>query len=319
LENNNLEKIITINAAKVFEDVFVELAERNREVVFISADSYIGAGAKKFKERYPERFFEFGIAEQNACSHAAGMAFMGKKPFFCTIATFATMRCFEQIRNDIARPNLNVVIIGRGAGMSYSIQGPTHVSIDDIGVLRNLKNLTIIDPADSLDFKNAILESVKISGPVYIRAHKKLPLKIIRNKLKFRIGKGQLIKEGNDVTIVACGPMVSKSINSSILLKERKIDSEIINLHTIKPLDRELILKSAKKTKKIVSIEEHSIINGLGSGIADVLSENCNARLLKIGFDSNIAIEGPYDDVLSYYGLQYDEIAVQVEEFVNMN
>ena len=318
MKNNNLEKSFTINAAKVFEDAFVELAEKNREVVFISADSYIGAGAKKFKKRYPERFFEFGIAEQNACSHAAGMAFMGKRPFFSAIATFATMRCFEQIRNDLARPNLNVVIIGRGAGMSYSIQGPSHVSIDDIGVLRNLHNMTIIDPADSFDFKNAIFESIKTSGPIYIRAHKKLPLKIGINNLKFRIGKGQLIKEGKDVTIVACGPMVSKSLNASALLKERKIDSEIINMHTIKPLDKELILKSVEKTKKVVSIEEHSVVNGLGSSIADVLSENCYARLLKIGFESNIAIEGPYDDLLSYYGLQPNEIAVRIEEFVNM-
>ena len=306
----------TVNAAAVFEEVLVEISLKDSRIVFISADSFIGAGASGFKKTFPDRFFEFGISEQNACSYAAGMALMGMKPFFASIATFATMRCFEQIRDDLARQNLNVVIIGRGAGMSYSIQGPTHVSIDEIGILRTLPNMTIIDPCDISEFKQAVRRSVEINGPVYIREHKKLPKKIHNEDYVFKIGKAEIIKPGKDISLISCGVSLLRAIITAEILEEKGVEAEIVNVPTIKPIDKEAIINSVNKTKRAITIEEHSIINGLGSSVAEIISENCEAKLKRIGFDDLFAIEGPYEGIIDYYGLDSLNMAKKIEKFI---
>jgi transketolase len=311
--------IETVNAAKIFEDTIINIGNANDKVVFISADSYRGTGGIKFKNRFPNRFFEFGVAEQNACSHAAGMALMGMKPFFATIATFATMRCFEQIRDDVVRHNLNVIIVGRGAGLSYSMQGPTHVSIDEIGVLRILPGITIFDPVDIQDFRNILVESVQLSGPVYIREHKKLPLEIKKKTENNKIGDPEIIQEGDDLTIISSGVMVKRSLLASELLREKGINSELISISKIKPLNKDKIIKSLKKNNKVVTIEEHSILNGLGSTIAEIVAEECNVKLLRLGINDSFAIDGPYEDVLKHYGLDVNGIVERIEYFWSKN
>jgi transketolase len=307
--------IDTINAAAVFGQAFVEMAKEDKRIIFISADSFIGAGAAKFKEMFPDRFFEFGIAEQNACSHAAGMALMGMKPFFASIATFATMRCFEQIRDDLAREKLNVVIIGRGAGLSYSMQGPTHVSFDEIGLLRTLPNMTIIDPCDASEFKQALRCAVALSGPVYIREHKYLPKKIQKEDDVFEVGKAKIVRKGSDLSLITCGVSLHRVMTTAQILEDKGIYAEVIHMPTIKPIDQKTILHCVHKTGMAVTVEEHSILNGLGSAVTEVVSETCIAKVKRIGLNDLFPIEGPYEKVIDFYRLDSLSMAEDMERF----
>lgn len=309
---NNL---ILEDPIKIFSDTLVELAEKDERIVLISADSYKGGGGAEFKERFPDRFYEFGICEQNAAGVSAGLAWAGMKPFWSSIAPFATMRCFEQIRDDIVRPMLNGVICGRAAGLSYSTQGPTHVSIDEMGILRTLPKMTVVAPADGLDYRNTIIESIKLEGPIYFRKHKKLVPRVNPEGYKFKIGKGVILKNGSDITLIGCGTMVNTSLEVANILNKDKINAEVINMHTIKPIDEELIVKSAKKTGLIATLEEHTIFNGLGSAVADVLSQNYPVRLIKFGFNDEWPTDGGvFEEVMNYHGLSANKIADKLKE-----
>ncbi|MHB1347699.1 MAG: transketolase family protein [Candidatus Humimicrobiaceae bacterium] len=305
-----------IDTTKYFGEFLIELARKDKRVVYVDADSYIGAGVEKYKEQFPERFFEFGVAEQNACGNAAGLAWAGQKPFFATIANFATMRCFEQIRDDIVRPGLNVAIVGRGAGISYSASGPTHNTIDDFGLLRILPGITLVDPADLQDFKNTVFESIKLEGPIYFREHKCLSKKINPVNYKFEFGKGVTLKEGSDTFIISSGTMVYQSMLAAETLEKSGIFAGVINMHTIKPIDEDLINKIINSINKIVTVEEHFVINGLGSAVADILVKKGKTRQLKIGFDDQYNIEGPYEELLDYYGLTGEKIAEKIKKFL---
>ena len=309
-------KVEFIDTTKFFGEFLIELANIDRRVVFVDADSYIGAGAKKFKEKFPERFFEFGVAEQNACGNAAGLAWAGKKPFFATIANFATMRCFEQIRDDIVRTGLNVAIVGRGAGISYGTAGPTHNTIDEIGLLRVLPGITIVDPADLSDFKNTVFNSIKLDGPIYFREHKYLAKKINPDNYKFKFGKGIVLRKGEDLFFISSGTMVYQSMLAAKFLEKSGISAGVINMHTIKPIDEELINSIIDKINIIVTVEEHSVVNGLGSAVSDVLVKRCKAKQLKIGFNDKFNVEGPYEELLDYYGLTGSKIAEKVKSFL---
>ena len=310
----NNENLILDDPIKVFEDTIVELAEKDERVVFISADSYGGGGGKKFKEKYPDRLFEFGVCEQNAASVAAGLAWAGLKPFWSTIATFATLRCFEQIRNDIVRPGLNVVVCGRAAGLSYSTQGPTHVSIDEMGVLRTLPKMTVVAPADGLDVRNTITESIKLTGPIYFRKQKLLLPRVNPKDYEFKIGKGVVLKDGGDISLIGCGAMVHIALEVADILKKDGISSDVINMHTLKPIDEELIIKTAKKTGLVATLEEHSVFNGLGSAVADVLSQNYPAKLIKFGFNDKWPVDGGvWAEVMDYEGLSAGKIAEKIK------
>ena len=310
------EKIEFIDTTKFFGEILIELAKNDKRIVVVDADSYIGAGVKKFREQFPDRFFEFGIAEQNACGNAAGLDWAGKKPFFAAIANFTTMRCFEQIRDDIVRTKLNVSIVGRGAGISYGASGPTHNTIDDLGLLRILPGITIVDPADLQDFRNTICNAIKLNGPIYFREYKYLPKKINPENYKFEFGKGVLLKEGSDIFIISSGPMVFQSLLAAKFLEKDGIDAGVINMHTIKPVDEDLINQLTDNIDKIVTVEEHFIINGLGSAVADVLVKRGKTAQLKIGFNDEFNIEGPYEGLLDYYGLTGQKIAEKVRMFL---
>ena len=299
----------------IFGDTLVELAEKDERVVFVSADSYGGGGARKFKKRFPERLFEFGVCEQNAASVSGGLAWAGLKPFWSSIATFVTMRCFEQIRNDIVRPGLNVVICGRAAGLSYSTQGPTHVSIDEMGILRTLPKMIVVAPADGLDLKNTVFESIKLNGPIYFRKQKMVLPRVNSKDYKFKIGKGVVLREGSDISIIGCGAMVHIALEVSDILKKDGISSDVINMHTLKPIDQELIIKTAKKTGLVVTLEEHTVFNGLGSAVADVLSQNIPTKLIKFGFEDRWPVDGGiWAEVMDYHGLSAQKIAKSINE-----
>jgi transketolase len=305
------EKPERVDGTKAFGEILIELASKDKRIVFVGADSC--KVAYDFRELFPDRFYDLGVAEQNACSFSAGLAFAGKKPFFSAIAPFSTIRCFEQIRNDIVRPGSNVVIAGRGAGLSYATGGPTHNTIEEIGLLRSLPGIVIVDPADLSDFKNTMVKSTKISTPLYFRMHKQLIKKINPDNYKFEFGKGVLIKEGKDLFFISCGTMVYQSMVASEILKEIGISAGVINMHTIKPLDNSIIGDVVNQTELIVTVEEHSIINGLGSAVAEILTENCKTKHIRLGLMDTFPSNGPYMELLDYHDLTGIKIAKKIE------
>ena len=307
-----------IDGNKIFGDILIEVAELDPRVIFVGADSYRGGGATSYRKRFPDRFVELGIAEQNACGHTAGLAFAGKKPFFSSIANFVTARCYEQLRNDIIIPNLGVVIVGRSAGVSSGIAGPTHHSIDDIAILRSLPGITIVDPADLSDFRNTMFEAIKINGPIYFRKHKQLIKKINPDDYKFKFGKAVKIKDGTDVAVIACGTMVYQAFLASEILQKAGISAAVINMHTIKPLDEKLVENIITRVDNIVTVEEHTIINGLGSAISDIIAKNGKGKQLKIGFNDEWPIIGPYMEVLDWHGLTGAKIAENIKQWLKV-
>jgi len=310
----NLEENIEwTDATKIFGKILIELAKEDNRVVFVGVDSC--KITDNFRELFPDRFFELGIAEQNACSFSAGLAFAGKIPFFTAISNFSTFRCYEQIRNDIVRTGLNVIIVGRGAGLSYGTGGPTHNTIDEIGALRVLPGITIVDPADEMDFKNAMFKSVNLGGPVYLRMHKHIIKKVNPDNYHFEFGKGVIIKEGKDICFISSGTMVYQSMLAVEILKNFGIDAGLVNMHTIKPIDKNLINYLSDRTKLLVTVEEHSIINGLGSAVAEIISEYQKVRQCRIGINDIMPDHGPYFELIDYYGLTGNKIAEKVKKF----
>jgi len=318
-DKNSNNKTIIEYPRDVIGNALVELGNKNDDVVFISCDTSIGTGANKFKNKFPQRHIEFGIQEQNAVSAAAGMALMGKILFIGAHVPFITLKCIEQIRNDLCKTNLNVNIIGRDFGLQNPSLGPTHMIIEDVGVLRTLPNMTIIAPADGIEYRGAIMAASEIEGPVYIRVSRK-PVKRINNiNYEFKVGKGNLLVSGQDITLIATSTMVAETIYAAEILKFKGINAEVLNIHTIKPIDKNLILKSCTKTNIAVTIEEHSIINGLGCAVGEILMEKKPMKLLRIGFKDDFLITGEtYDQLKNYYGLTGKKIAEKVIRFINI-
>ncbi|MHB1253808.1 MAG: transketolase family protein [Candidatus Humimicrobiaceae bacterium] len=315
-DSNN--KTIIEYPRDVIGAALVELGNKNDDMVFISCDTSNGTGANEFKNKFPERHIEFGIQEQNAVSAAAGMALMGKIPFIGAHVPFITLKCVEQIRNDLCKTNLNVNIIGRDFGLQTPSLGATHMIIEDVGVLRTLPNITIIAPADGIEYRSAIMAAPEIEGPVYIRVSRQ-PTKRINNiNYEFKVGKGNLLVSGQDITLIATSTMVADTIDAAEILKFKGINAEVLNIHTIKPIDKNLILKSCTKTNIAVTIEEHSIINGLGCAVGEILMEKNPMKLLRIGFKDDFLITGEtYNQLKNYYGLTGKKIAEKVIRFIN--
>lgn len=305
------------NPRSVFSDALVELGEENKDVVYISCDTSLGASGGEFNKRFPARHFEFGIAEQNGMGEAAGMAISGKIPFIAAYVPFITMRCYEQIRDDVCKTKLNVNIMGNNCGFSVSALGPTHVILEDVGAISSLPNMTIISPADGLEYRQVVRLAAEYDGPVYIRIHRQKCPRVNDDGHILRIGKGNVLREGKDVSIIACSTMVARSIEASGILEKNGIDAEIINMSTLKPLDKELILKTSSKTKKVVTVEEHSTVNGLGSGVADILVRQNPVKMDMIGVDDLFAKTGTYEEVMDFYGLSPKKIAKRVESFLS--
>lgn len=297
-----------------YGEALLELGKKNEKVVVLDADL---AGATKtniFAKEIPERFFDMGIAEQDMIGTAAGFATCGKIPFASTFAVFATGRVYDQIRNSVCYPNLNVKICATHCGITVGEDGATHQMLEDINLMRGLPNMTVISPADDVEAKWAVEEAARINGPVYIRFGRAATPIIYDENYEFKIGKAIQFGDGEDATIFATGIMVAESLKAKEELEKEGIKVRVVDIHTIKPIDKDIIIKCAKETKKLISIEEHSIIGGLGTAISEVLVENYPAKLVRMGMKDCFGKSGKAQELLEYFGLTSKEIIEKVKE-----
>ena len=299
-----------------YAEALVELGKEHEEVVVLDADLAAATQTKVFREQFPERHIDCGIAEANMTGIAAGLSTCGKVPFMSSFAMFAAGRAFEQVRNSIGYPHLNVKIGATHAGISVGEDGATHQCNEDIALMRTIPGMVVINPCDSVEAKAAVKGAYEHNGPVYLRFGR-LAIPVINDEenYRFELGKGIVLKEGTDVTIIATGLCVNESMEAAKMLEADGISAEVINIHTIKPLDEELVLSSAKKTGKVVTVEEHSVIGGLGSAVADVLSEKEPTRMMKIGINDVFGESGPAVELIKKYGLDAESIYKKVKAF----
>lgn len=285
-----------------------ELGADHPEIVVLDADLKASTRTSYFAKKYPERFYDCGIAEGNMMTIAAGLAAAGKTPFASTFAMFAAGRAYEQIRNTIGYPHLNVKIGATHAGISVGEDGATHQCNEDIALMRTIPGMTIINPCDDIEAKAAVKAAYEMEGPVYLRFGRLAAPVINKEDYKFELGKGVLLREGKDLTIVATGLMVSAALEAAEKLSADGVDAEVINIHTIKPLDEEIIVESAKKTGKVVTVEEHSVIGGLGSAVCDALSAKLPTPVTKLGVNDIYGHSGPAVELLKEFGLDGEGI-----------
>ena len=291
---------------KATRDGFGEaLAEigKDKRIVVLDADLAESTRSIKFKEKYPERFFDVGIAEQNLVATAAGLAASGKIPFACSFAVFITGRAYDQIRLMAGISKLPVRIVGSHAGLLTGEDGASHQALEDISLMRGIPGMTVIQPADYIEAKEATKELIKLKGPAYLRLGRgKVPI-INNENYNFKVGKGVVLREGRDISIIATGALVHEALLAYEELKKNKISARIINIHTIKPIDKELILKAAKETKAIITAEDHSIYGGLGSAVAEILAENYPIKIERIGVKDRFGESGRPEELYEKYGL----------------
>ena len=287
------------------------------DIVVMDADLSKSTKTDTFKKEFPDRFINCGIAEANMVSTAAGLATCGKTVFVSTFAMFAAGRAFEQIRNSVCYPNLNVKIGATHAGISVGEDGATHQPIEDIALMRAIPNMVVISPADAVESIAAVEAAIKHNGPVYLRFGR-LGVPTINDEAtyKFEIGKGVQLKDGSDVTIIANGLMVPDALTAADMLKEEGINARVINIHTIKPIDEDIIVKAAKETGAIVTAEEHNIIGGLGSAVAEVLAEKCPTPMVRVGINDKFGKSGKPAQLLKEYGLTPENIAAKAKEAI---
>ena len=295
----------------------VELGKKHENLVVLDADLAAATQTGMFKKEFPERHIDCGIAECNMMGIAAGLATTGKIPFASTFAMFAAGRAFEQVRNSIAYPKINVKIGATHGGISVGEDGATHQCCEDIALMRTIPGMVVMNPSDDVEAKAAVKAALDHQGPVYIRFGR-LAVPVINDKpdYKFEIGKGVTLREGKDVTLVATGLEVSETLAAAEKLAADGIDAKVINIHTIKPLDEDLIVAAAKETGKVVTIEEHSVIGGLGSAVCDCLSAKAPTQVLKIGINDTFGESGPAVELIKKYGLDADGIYAKVKEFM---
>lgn len=306
----------SIATRDAYGEALAELGAVNENIVVLEADLSKSTKTSDFKKVYPERHFNMGIAEQNMLGVAAGFAAAGKIPFASSFAVFATGRAYDQIRNSIAYPNLNVKIAATHAGLTVGEDGGSHQMLEDIALMRALPNMTVIVPADGIETKQAVKAAAEYEGPVYIRMGRpKVPV-LFDDNYTFEIGKGVVLKEGTDVTLVGTGIMVSKAVEAAELLAAEGISAAVVNISTIKPLDAELIVAQAQKTGAIVTCEEHNIYGGLGSAVAEVLVENCPVPMTRVGVADQFGESGLPDELLEKHGLTAANIAAQAKAVI---
>lgn len=312
-----MPEIKKIATRESYGNALVELGKEKEDLVVLDADLAAATKTGIFKKAFPERHIDCGIAEANMTGIAAGMSTCGYVPFISTFAMFAAGRSFEQVRNSIGYPHLNVKIGATHAGISVGEDGATHQCNEDLALMREIPGMVVINPSDDIEAKAAVRAAYEHAGPVYLRFGR-LAVPVINDRpdYHFEIGKGVVLKEGTDVTIFATGLCVSSALEAAEKLKEDGIDAEIVNIHTIKPIDRELVIASAKKTGKVVTAEEHSVIGGLGSAVAEVLSEETPTKLLRIGVEDVFGESGPAKELVAKYGLDGTGIYEKVKKFV---
>ena len=299
-----------------YGEALLELGKFNKNVVVLDADL---AGATKsgiFQKEFPNRFFDMGIAEQNMMATAAGMATCGKIPFASTFAVFATGRAYDQIRNSICYPNLNVKICGSHAGVTVGEDGATHQMLEDINIMKCLPNMNVICPSDDVQTKWAVKEMAEINGPCYIRTCRLASNIIYEENQEFELGKAVQFGDGTDATVFATGICVSEALKAMDILKEKNIHLRVIDMFSLKPIDRDIIIKSAKETKNLISVEDHSVIGGLGSIIADVLSEEYPSKLVKMGVKDRFGESGKATVLMEKFEIDSTAIVKKVEELM---
>ena len=285
-----------------------ELGAVRQDVVVLDADLSKSTKTSMFQSKYPERFFNAGIAEQNLMGLAAGFAAAGKVPFASTFAVFATGRAYDQIRNSICYPRLNVKIAATHAGITVGEDGGSHQALEDINLMRGLPNMTVLVPADGPEAKNAVKAAAEYEGPVYIRLGRSGVPTITDADAPFVIGKGRVMREGSDVTLIGCGMMVAKALEAADALAEEGVSAAVIDMSTIKPIDRELIVEWAKKTGAIVTAEEHNVIGGLGSAVAEVLVEEALVPMERVGIEDVFGESGTGGELVEKYRLTAEHI-----------
>ena len=304
------EKIATREA---YGKALVDLGNQNDKVVVLDADLAGATMTKYFKAAHPDRFYDCGIAEANMMNIGAGLSTMGLIPFCSTFAMFGAGRAYEQIRNSIAYPKFNVKICCSHAGVSVGEDGGSHQSIEDIGLMRMIPGMTVIVPADANEARKATFALAEFQGPVYMRLAR-LATPVFEEDYPFEIGKANVLREGKDAAVFACGLMVNEALETAKLLAAEGIEISVINMHTIKPLDADCVLKYAEKCGKVVTVEEHSVIGGLGDAVADALMGKVCCKFKKIGVNDQFGQSGKAADVLREYGLTADQIAAKIKE-----
>ncbi len=303
-----MAEVIKTATRDAYGKALVELGEKNKNVVVLDADLAAATKTGAFKKAFPERFFDTGIAESNMMSLAGGLATTGFTVFASTFAMFAAGRAFEQVRNTICYPHLNVKIGATHAGISVGEDGASHQCCEDIALMRSIPGMVIINPADDIEARAAVFAAAEYEGPVYMRFGRLAVPRLFTEDYKFEIGKAVTLKEGTDVTIIATGLMVNEAIEAAKTLEAEGISVELINMHTIKPLDNEAVIKAAKKTGCIVTAEEHNIIGGLGSAVAEVVAEECPVPVVRVGVNDEFGKSGPAVELLHLYGLDAENI-----------
>jgi len=312
-----------MNTRDAYGKALVELGRNNKNIVALDADLSTSTRTAWFGDEFPERFFNFGIAEANMISAAAGFASCGKIPFVSTFAVFATGRAYNQLRTSVAFANLNVKVVASHGGIIVGADGPTHHCIEDVAIMRVLPNFTVVVPADAYETEAAVKACVKHVGPLYMRLTRP-SIPVVYEKdycwkgepLKFRIGGSVTLREGGDVAIMAIGPMVSEALDAAEELTRESVDARVIDLHTVKPLDEETVIRAARETGAVVTVEDHSVLGGLGSAVAELLVERALVPMVKVGVMDSFCESGEPEDLLVKYGLTAPNIVAAAKKAV---
>ncbi len=305
----------TIATREAYGKTLAELGEKYNDFMVLDADLSGSTKTGVFKKAFPERFANCGIAEGNMMATAAGIAATGKKVFASSFAVFASGRAFEQIRNSIAYPALNVKIGATHSGVTVGEDGASHQAVLDMAIMRSIPNMVVLNPCDAVEAREAVIAAYEYDGPVYIRLGRlAVPVLFDEKTYKFELGKGQMLSEGKDIAIISTGLMTTESVKAVEILKEAGISARHINIHTIKPIDKDIIIKASKEIGNIVTVEEHSIIGGLGSAVAEVLGENAPCKLTRIGMNDEFGQSGKPYELLDLYGLTAEKIAEKVKK-----
>ena len=297
-----------------YGEALLELGKENKNIVVFDADLSTATKTNIFAKEFPERFYDMGIAEQNMISTAAGMSTCGKIPYASTFAVFAAGRAYDQIRNSVCYPKLNVKICATHAGITVGEDGATHQMIEDISLMRTLPNMTVLSTSDDVQTKWAVKEISKINGPVYLRLSRLATPIIYGENQKFEIGKAVQIGEGTDATIFATGVTVSEAIRAQEILENKGIKVRVVDIHTVKPIDKDMVIKCAKETKNLISVEDHNVIGGLGSAISEVLTEEYPVKLVRMGINDTFGKSGKAIELMQYFGITAENIVEKVEK-----
>ena len=308
--NTFRQKIPTRNG---YGDALVELGTRNKKIMVLCADLKDSTRVNKFAEKFPKRYVEMGVAEQNLVTVASGLAAVGKIPFASSYAAFCPGRCWEQIRTTICYNNQNVKIIGAHAGISVGPDGATHQALEDIAIMRSLPNMIVIVPADYEQTKKATKAIAKFKGPAYMRFARNKTEQMTTSKTPFEIGKAQIWKDGKDICLIGTGPVMAQCLQAAEKLQQQGISAMVINNHTIKPLDKSTILKAAKKCKKIITVEEAQIMGGMGSAVAEFLSETYPVKIKRIGVKDRYGESGEPEELLKHFGFSTNHVVKEAK------